>query len=91
MILTALHEGEVPSNVPNEELGRNSPDLYHVEPQSEVQNQGEREDHGPVAERPPEAAPERISGEDTLKTIQSGKSRGECLWSGTTLACTHPY
>ena len=91
-ILTALHEREVPSNAPNKQLGRNAPDL-HVETQLEVGNQGEREDHGTVAERPSEAPPKRTSsddhvGEDASDTVKPGRSRGECPCHGTTLART---
>jgi len=88
-ILTALREQEVPSSAPNEQLSHDAPDL-HAETQLEVGNQGEREDHGTVAERPSEA-PKRTSsdnhvGEDTSDTVKSGRSRGECLCCGTTLA-----
>jgi len=91
MIPTALHEGKVPSNAPNEQLIHNAPDL-HPETQSEVQNQGEREDHGTVAERPSETPSEHVpgdncAGQDAHDTVKSGRSRGECPCRGTALPC----
>jgi len=87
MILTALHEREVPSNASNEEPDRNAPDL-HAETQSEVGNRGEREDHGTVAlEAPSEHIPgDNHTGEDTNGTGRSERSRGECPRHVITLA-----
>jgi len=81
MILTALHEQEVPSNASNETPGRNAPDL-HADTQSEVGNRGERVDHGTVAERPSKTPSEHIpgdshAGEGVSDTVKLGRSSGE--------------
>ncbi|KAF9644493.1 hypothetical protein BDM02DRAFT_943873 [Thelephora ganbajun] len=86
------HEREVPPNAPNEQPSHNAPDLSSAERQPEVQNRVECGDRGMVAERPPEAPPERTSeddhiGKDAHDSAQSGGSGGECrcphsIWHG---------
>ena len=83
IILIVLHE-EFPSNALNEELSHTAHDPDHAETQPEAQNRAGREGRGMDVNRPPEASPEHISGdnnvsEDVHKVVQSGRSRGECL------------
>ncbi|KAF9646210.1 hypothetical protein BDM02DRAFT_3189009, partial [Thelephora ganbajun] len=73
------HEGEVPSNAPNEQLSRDAPGLS-AKRQSKVQNLVERGDRETVNvnEQPP-SGPERISedgriGKGAHDTAQSGES-----------------
>jgi len=87
MILAAVNERDGTSNDPSKEPGRTAHDLHGADPQSEAQNRGEREDQGAVADRPPEASPERAPGDDQVgeDTVQSGKSTGECPSPGDIL------
>lgn len=82
IILTAPREQEVPLNVPNEELNRNTSDL-HTEMRLEVQNREKHEDEGTVVEQPRGVPPERTFGDDhiseeTHETTHSGTPRGGC-------------
>ena len=84
IIPIVLHEREVPSNATNEELSHTAHDPHHAKTQPEAQNQAEREGQGTGVNRPPEASPEHISGddhvgEDAHEAVQSGRSRGEFL------------
>jgi len=86
-ILAAVNERDGASNDPSKEPGRAAHDLHSADPQSEAQNRGERKDQGAVADRPPEASPERPPGDDQVgeDTVQSGKSTGECPSPGDIL------
>ena len=93
MILAALHEGEVPSNVPNEEPSRNAPGLHQAETQSEARSLEKRGDQGMVAGRSSEAPPEQISGDDHVEggeydAVKSEKSKSECPSRSITRART---
>jgi len=82
MILAAVNEHGVTSHDPSKEPGHAAHDLHSTDPQSEAQDRGEREDQGAVADRPSEASPERVPGDDRVDedahdTVQSGKPRGE--------------
>ena len=87
MIPAAVNEHGVTSNDPSKEPGHAAHDLRSADPQSEAQNRGERKDQGAVADRPPEASPERAPGDDHVgeDTVQSGKSTGECPSPGDIL------
>ena len=96
MILIALHEHEIPSETPNEELSHNTRDLYRPEPQSEVREGEEREDQGTVTDHLPESSPEHLSGdnhadEDAHSTDPSARSGGEWPCVGNTLTCIELY
>jgi len=85
-ILAAVHEQNVASNAPNEELRHTAHDL-HADPQSEAQNLGERENQGIVAGGPPGASPGHTSGgdhvgQDAHDSVQSGGLGGECMCPG---------
>jgi hypothetical protein len=86
VILIALCERErrqgVPSNVQNEQLGHDAPDLYSAERELEVRNWGECEDQGTVTERLPEALPQHKFdddhvGKNALDTVRPGRPEGE--------------
>ena len=90
-ILTALHEREIPSDAPDNELSHSAHDLHRPEAQSEALNQGLREDHGTV-NKPRGESPERVSsndhvGEDVHDAIQSAKSGGERPCADNTSLC----
>lgn len=83
-ILAALNKREVPLNATDdEELSRTTPDLLHAETQLEVQNRGEHEDGGTVAEKSREIPHGHVFGGDqpnetTHDTVHSGKALGRC-------------
>lgn len=71
-----------PSDVPNEQLGQNSPDLHSDTGRLEDQGAGEHESPEPVTNQPSAVAPGHASGggqlgEDARRTVQSSKSRGK--------------
>ncbi|KAF9646214.1 hypothetical protein BDM02DRAFT_276880 [Thelephora ganbajun] len=93
--IPGVHEREVPSDAPNEQLSHDAPDLS-AERQSEVQNRMECEDRETVTEQPQEAPPERISEDDHISrdahdAVQSGGSGVvERDYGNTTTEATAP-
>ena len=93
MVLIAPHEHErepeqeIPSDVTNEQITYNAPDLDCAEREPQVRNQGKCEIQGTVPERPsavvPEPAHDRDQvSEDVRHNIGFGKSSGERLYPG---------
>lgn len=87
MVLIVLHEREreqkSPSNIPDEQLSYDAPDLYYAEGESRSQNRGEHEDQGTVPKRPLDPPPETTSDDDrvnegTYDAVQSERPKGVC-------------
>ena len=88
IILAAANERDVTSNDPSKDPGRAAHDFHSADSQSEARNRGELEDQGAAADRPSEASPEPVPGDDRLEeaahdVVPSEKSRGECLSPST--------
>jgi hypothetical protein len=86
------HRREVPLDAPNERSGLIAPDLSLVgQREPGVRNEGENQDQGSFAERPPQVPAEHASqsvqpGENTQETVPGG-SKGERRFSRCLLIC----
>ena len=78
---THTHKGS--AGAQSEQLGRNTPDLYSDERDSNIRDRREHEDQGPGVQQLSETAVEHTSGGDH-DLVQSGGSGGGSWCSGYT-------